>query len=88
METSPESLERLNVQVERDSLHFLMTYESAPTGHDPFKVTVSAGRAATIYLPIEQNGPSIMVVANGNDAGASVGTIRSIEVVEAPAASP
>ncbi|MBL8550622.1 MAG: hypothetical protein JNJ73_11615 [Hyphomonadaceae bacterium] len=76
---------RVAVKVNRGALHFLSTYDHPPEGYDPYKVTVEAGDARVIYLPIDKAGPPLLVVANANGSGGSEGAITAIELVAPPA---
>ena len=75
---------RINAQASRGALHFIASYENAPADYDAQKVTIEAGDSRTVLLPIDQAGSPLLIVANGNGEGASVGTINSIELVGSP----
>ncbi|MBL8550621.1 MAG: hypothetical protein JNJ73_11610 [Hyphomonadaceae bacterium] len=79
---------RIHAKVETGALYFVSTYDQAPAAYQPVQETVQAGGPAEIYLPIDANGPPLLIVANASEIGKSVGSVQSIELLAGPAARP
>ncbi|MGD9968680.1 MAG: hypothetical protein AB7T59_19335 [Hyphomonadaceae bacterium] len=75
---------RLTAEVQTGAMQFVSIYSGFPAGYTPATMDIAAGAPTTIYLPVDENGPPMLVIANASRNGPSRGRITNVELVTAP----